>query len=157
MPWDKMFGTFRDKLKESGTLYKGGSEEKADEKTAMIHDSKASLKGLPEPGFAIYMTINCFFWILLWFGVSKQHGVDQWSPHYLAFWISFGPLIVAQVMANLSEKSKRSILYPFHKEGWFEMSLHLLISTLVCVGPVYVMVHMLLSEPGNSFYYWIRT
>ena len=27
-PYDKIFGTFRDKLKESGTSYKGGSEEK---------------------------------------------------------------------------------------------------------------------------------
>ena len=29
-PLDKMFGTFRDKLKESGTSYRGGSEEKVD-------------------------------------------------------------------------------------------------------------------------------
>ena len=27
-PYDKIFGTFRDKLKESGTTYQGGSEEK---------------------------------------------------------------------------------------------------------------------------------
>ena len=42
-PMDKMFGTFRDKLKESGTSYKGGSEEKVDTKTTSIHDRKASL------------------------------------------------------------------------------------------------------------------
>ena len=40
---DKIFGTFRDKLKESGTSYKGGSEEKVDTKTTSIHDRKASL------------------------------------------------------------------------------------------------------------------
>ena len=39
-PLDKIFGTFRDKLKEAGTSYKGGSEEKVDEKTVAIHDSK---------------------------------------------------------------------------------------------------------------------
>ena len=39
-PLDKMFGTFRDKLKESGTSYRGGSEEKVDAKTVAIHDSK---------------------------------------------------------------------------------------------------------------------
>ena len=44
-PFDKMFGTFRDKLKEKGTSYRGGSEEKVDEKTAAIHDAKASLAG----------------------------------------------------------------------------------------------------------------
>ena len=31
-PYDKIFGTFRDKLKESGTTYQGGSEEKANQK-----------------------------------------------------------------------------------------------------------------------------
>ena len=40
---DKIFGTFRDKLKESGTSYKGGSEEKVVTKTTSIHDRKASL------------------------------------------------------------------------------------------------------------------
>ena len=39
-PFDKWFGTFRDKLKEHGTSYKGGSEEKVDEKSASVHDSK---------------------------------------------------------------------------------------------------------------------
>ena len=29
-PFDKMFGTFRDKLAEDGTSYRGGSEEKVD-------------------------------------------------------------------------------------------------------------------------------
>ena len=42
-PMDKIFGTFRDKLKDSGTSYKGGSEEKTDVKSAAIHDRKASL------------------------------------------------------------------------------------------------------------------
>ena len=44
-PFDKMFGTFRDKLKEKGTSYRGGSEEKVDDKTAAIHDAKATLAG----------------------------------------------------------------------------------------------------------------
>ena len=103
------------------------------------------------------MLLNFTIWTLLWFSVQKQYGLDQWSPHYLAFLTSFGPLIIAQIMANITETSnKRSILYPFHKEGWKEMSFHLLISSLVCIGPVYAMVHMTLSDPGNTFYFWIR-
>ena len=31
-----MFGTFRDKLKETGTSYKGGSEEKVDAKELLF-------------------------------------------------------------------------------------------------------------------------
>ena len=44
------------------------------------------------------------------------------NVHLLSFLVSFGPLILAQVMANLTDKSKRSIFYPFHKDGWKTMS-----------------------------------
>jgi len=155
-PFDKMFGTFRDKLKETGTSYKGGSEEKVDEKTAAIHDAKASLAGLPDFGFAIYISLNCAIWALLWCAITNQHGVQEWNPHYLAFLASAGPTVIAQIMANLTESSKRSIFYPFHKDGWKTISGHVLISTFACIGPVYVMVHMLLSNPGDSFYFWLR-
>ena len=44
-----MFGTFRDKLKETGpSTYRGGSEEKVDTKTASAHDAKASLTTPPD-------------------------------------------------------------------------------------------------------------
>ena len=155
-PLDKMFGTFRDKLKESGTSYRGGSEEKVDAKTVEIHDSKASLTSLPDPGFALYISLNCAIWSLLWFAVQKQYGIHEWNPHYLAFLTSFGPVVIAQLMTNLTEGAKRSIFYPFHKDGWKAMSMHVAISSLLCIGPVYVMVHMLLSNPGDAFYFWIR-
>ena len=155
-PFDKIFGTFRDKLKETGTSYRGGSEEKVDAKSAAIHDSKASLAGLPDPGFFIYITLNCGIWALLFMAVQKKFDLDEINPHYLAFLASFGPVILAQIMANLTESAKRSIFYPFHKDGWKTLSAHLIISFLVCVGPVYVMVHMLLSNPGDAFYYWLR-
>ena len=150
-----MFGTFRDKLKETGTSYKGGSEEKVDAKTAQIHDSKASLIGIPDAGFATYIGLNCAIWSLLYLAVYDK--TLDFDPHYLAFLVSFGPLIIAQVMANLTEKSKRSIFYPFHKDGWKTMSSHLIISGLVCIGPVYILAHMLLANPGQSFYFWLRT
>lgn len=88
MPWDKMFGTFRDKLKEKGTLYRGGSEDQVDEKTAALHDVKASLNTAPDPGFVIYIGLNCFIWAILWYAVQGQYGLDQWNPHYLAFLVS---------------------------------------------------------------------
>ena len=95
---------------------------------------------------------------------------------------------MAQVMDNLTDKSKRSIIYPFHREGWKTMSGHLVISWLVfkyfdflthnvklrwiqttflynlygwfllqvTILPVYVTIHMLLAEPGQSLYFWLR-
>ena len=138
-------------MKETGT-YRGGSEEKVDEKSAAIHDSKASLLGLPEAGFATYMALNCGLWTLLYLAVHDK----AYDPHFLAFLVGFGPLIIAQVMANLTERSKRSIFYPFHRDGWKTMSSHLIISSLVCIGPVYILVHMLLANPSQSFYFWLR-
>ena len=38
---------------------------------------------------------------------------------------------MVQVMDNLTDKSKRSMIYPFHKEGWKTMSGHLIISWMV--------------------------
>ena len=56
-PMDKIFGTFRDKLKENGTTYKGGADEKIDSKSVAIHDRKASLTS-KVLGF-YYFTKNC--------------------------------------------------------------------------------------------------
>ena len=129
-----MFGTFRDKLKETGpSTYRGGSEEKVDTKTAAAHDAKASLTTPPEAGFVFYMAINCTIWAILWLAVRQQYGLHLLNPHYLALLVSAGPVVLAQVftltritftisvlkvMANLTENTKRSMFYPFHKDGW---------------------------------------
>ena len=114
-----MFGTFRDKLKETGTSYKGGSEEKVDAKTVAIHDSKSSLAGLPDLGFVIYISLNCLAWLLLWLKLTDSPllELDMISPALMAFIVGAGPVILAQTMANLTDKTKRSMFYPFHKVG----------------------------------------
>merc|ERR1711973_712258 len=156
-PFDKMFGTFRDKLKETGpSTYRGGSEEKVDTKTASAHDAKASLTTPPDAGFVIYMGVNCAIWAILWLAVRQEYQLHTINPHYLALLVSAGPVVLAQVMANLTENTKRSMFYPFHKDGWKVISGHVIISSLVCIGPVYAMVHMLLSQPGQSIYFWLR-
>ena len=110
-----MFGTFRDKLKESGTSYRGGSEEKVDAKTVAIHDSKSSLAGAPDLGFVLYLGLNCLAWTLLWLRLTDS-SLDWLSPSSLALTISAGPLVLAQVMANMTNTtSKRSVFYPFHQ------------------------------------------
>merc|ERR1712150_115862 len=111
----------------------------------------------PDLDFTIYIALNCCIWTLLWFAIQKQYGIHKWNPHYLAFLVSMGPIFIAQLMANLTENSKRrSIFYPFHKDGWKTISLHLIFAFLVCIGPIYIMIHTLLSNPGESFYFWIR-
>jgi len=153
-PLDKIFGTFRDKLKEAGTSYKGGSEEKVDEKTVAIHDSKASLAGLPDFGFVLYIGLNCLVWLVV-VRAAMRGGDDDLGlgPVGLALLTSLGPVLLAQVMANLTEGTKRSILYPFHKDGWAAVSGHLTISSILCILPVYTMVHTVLAAPGQSLYH----
>ena len=76
----------------------------------------------------------------------------------MATLVSLGPLALAQLMANITErrKSRRSIFYPFHKDGYKVLSMHLGFAALTVVAPVYIMVHMVLSNPGDSFYFWLR-
>ena len=73
-----------------------------DKRSASAHDAKASLLSLPDPGFSIYMLLNLSIWVGLWFAVTKQHGLDNLTPHHFAFLVSVGPLILAQVNDNLS-------------------------------------------------------
>jgi sterol desaturase/sphingolipid hydroxylase (fatty acid hydroxylase superfamily) len=160
-PLDKIFGTFRDKLQDRGTSYRGGAVDTIGKTAAKIHDSKSTLYGWPELGSSIYMALNCIIWTVLWFAFRKKYGMDliggeSWNPHAMALLASVGPIVVAQIMANLTERTTRSILYPFHKDSWSTMNFHLLLSSLQTVVPVYIMVHMLLSPPGHAFYFWVR-
>lgn len=101
-PFDKMFGTFRDKLKETGpSTYRGGSEEKVDTKTASAHDAKASLTTPPDAGFVIYMGVNCAIWAILWLAVRQEYQLHTINPHYLALLVSAGPVVLAQVGLNI--------------------------------------------------------
>ena len=75
----------------------------------------------------------------------------------LSLLVSAGPIVIAQIMANLTDKTRRSVFYPFHKDGWSNLSSHLVISTVACVVPVYIFVHMLLSPPEQSAYFHIWT
>jgi len=74
----------------------------------------------------------------------------------MAMTLSAGPVILAQTMANITDKNKsRSIFYPFHKDGWKAISGHLIISAVACVLPVFILVHMALSDPGQSAYFFL--
>ena len=103
-------------MKETGTSYRGGSEEKVDARTAAVLDSKSSLAGPPDLGFILYLGLNCLAWALLWLRLTDSRLEDWLSPACLAFTISAGPVLLAQAMASLTNTaSRRSVFYPFHK------------------------------------------
>ncbi len=160
MPMDKMFGTFRDKLKEKGTTYNGGSEEKVDEKSVRLHDTKANFsKTLPEVGFVIYMGLNMLLWGILYCAFKQIPILDGGTkridcPTTMALLISVGPIAIAQAMTMLTEASRRPrpVLYPFHKDKVIHTMFHLSVSILACVVPVFLLVHTMLSSPGEAFF-----
>ena len=41
------------------------------------------------------------------------------------------------------------------QDGWRVMSSHLVISALVTLLPVYILVHMVLAQPGEAAYFYI--
>ena len=77
------------------------------------------------------------------------------TPWMMAALLSVGPLVLAQLMANITDKTRRSMIYPFHRDGWGTLSGHLGISVLACVLPVYALVHMALSQPGEAAYFYL--
>ena len=145
-PYDKYFGTFRDKLTLTSSTYKGGAEDMIDDKVAAINDAKATIYGLPDIDTVIYNTLNLLVWFTIFLAVRQEYNIHTWSPHILAFVASFGPVVLAQVM----DRSKRSLFYPFHKETYQRLSFHILVSTTVCIVPVYILVHSLLAAPGKG-------
>ena len=56
-------------------------------------------------------------WALLWLKLTDYPMADlqQLSPVLMAFIIGAGPVLLAQTMANITDTTKRSIFYPFHK------------------------------------------
>ena len=91
------------------------SKHQVDEKSARVHDTKASLLGLPDVSFVIYLSLNCIVWVLIWQEASsgKQPNLN---PHLLAFLASVGPVGLAQLMVWIQDP-RRPILYPFQRQA----------------------------------------
>ena len=89
---------------------------------------------------------------MFWLQLS---GSSPLSPGMMAALLSAGPVMLAQMMANMTDKTRRSVLYPFHRDGWGTLSGHLVISVLTCVLPVYILAHMALSQPGEAAYFYV--
>eukprot|EP01116_Phalansterium_solitarium_P023963 TRINITY_DN863_c0_g2_i2.p1 TRINITY_DN863_c0_g2~~TRINITY_DN863_c0_g2_i2.p1 ORF type:complete len:484 (-),score=157.39 TRINITY_DN863_c0_g2_i2:438-1889(-) len=164
IPWDKLFGTYRDRLNppSSGaapsSTYRGASEEATDVKSAAIADTKASLLGLPDMESAVFMAASAAifavfaaavlgypshaFWRVSYAGVS--------AAHWVALLVSAGPVLVGVAIMTLADRRgavatlsewRKAYLYPFHREALFgAFGLHLVMGVVLCVVPTYVFV-----------------
>uniref|UniRef100_A0A7S1RL96 Fatty acid hydroxylase domain-containing protein n=1 Tax=Alexandrium catenella TaxID=2925 RepID=A0A7S1RL96_ALECA len=168
VPYDLWFGTFRDSLDVKSQTYRGEHVESKDVKldlaSAAQADAKATLAGVPRWDEAAYNLLSYVICPLLVASsvLSLVREVPHWllaDPHALAFIMSVGPLVIGAVLLALSSRRpfatpRITFLYPFHKEKWLgAFGLNVVISLSVTVLPVYHLVHMLVSEPGNGIYY----
>ena len=85
-----------------------------DEKSARVHDTKASLVGLPDASFVIYLGLNCIVWALVWNGAATKQ--PFLNPHVLAVLASVGPVGLAQLMVS-AQDAPRPTLYPFQRQA----------------------------------------
>ena len=101
------------------------------------------------------LTLDMFSLLRYIFWLQVSGASSLLPPGLMAVLLSAGPLALAQLMANITDKTRRSFLYPFHREGWGTLSGHLLISVVTCVLPVHILVHMALSQPGEATYFYL--
>jgi len=81
------------------------------------------------------------------------------NPYAVALAMGTGPAIVGIILLAATSRQPfanpaLTFLYPFHKEKWLgAFGLNVLMSLSVTVLPVYHMVHMFVSEPGQGVYF----
>mmetsp|Transcript_136442 Transcript_136442/g.423947 ORF Transcript_136442/g.423947 Transcript_136442/m.423947 type:complete len:80 (-) Transcript_136442:128-367(-) len=73
--------------------------------------------------------------------------------------MAVGPLLVGAALLAVTSRRpfgspRLTFLYPFHKERWLgAFGLNVAVSLSVTVLPVYHLVHMVASKPGDGIYY----
>ena len=77
------------------------------------------------------------------------------TPGMMAVTLSAGPVILAQTMANFTDKTKRSIFYPFHKVGDKQRDSEMVIFNLAFIyqrmaGKLLVVTCLSLPWPVSS-------
>ncbi|CAK0857045.1 unnamed protein product [Prorocentrum cordatum] len=173
VPFDKWFGTFRDSLDlQSSSSYAGAHVEssgtKMDATAAALVDEKATLIGMPDLDQLVFNVVTCLTLPVLAFSaagfgpVSKQSLGILGNPSVIAFLMAGGPAVVGIMMLAVSTarpfaRPAFTFLYPFHKEKWLgAFGINVLVSLSVTVVPVYHMVHMFVSEPGQAVFFQLR-
>lgn len=173
-PFDIWFGTYREKLDTKSGTYKGEHVEskdvKLDASAAASADARATLLGLPETDQAIYNLICCIcFPVLVVLAICGDPVIRSLHiPHFmdnaqlLAFAVACGPPLVGATLLAFGTRNgfknpKLTFLYPFHKEKLLgSFGFNTSIGIAVTVVPVYHLIQMLLSPPGEGIFFTVR-
>lgn len=156
IPFDYIFGTFRDKMNIDGSSYKGDADIVTDD-AAKILDSKANIFSRPSKETLIYYILVIPLYILVVQKVLIINPVFIENASLIAFLASMGPILIGILISFFSSNKKdlrRLLFYPFHKESFFgSFGINILLSILVTVIPTFHTIQMLCSEPGEGIYF----
>ena len=107
----------RSKVSQKSPKSRSKVSQKSPKSRSKVHDAKASLLGLPDASFVVYLALNGIVWLVIWqsaTGNSPPHHLL--NPHLLAFLASAGPVVLAQLMVWTLDPH-RPILYPFQRQA----------------------------------------
>mmetsp|Transcript_40049 Transcript_40049/g.58519 ORF Transcript_40049/g.58519 Transcript_40049/m.58519 type:complete len:497 (-) Transcript_40049:293-1783(-) len=165
---DCIFGTFRDKLsdKSDTTTYQGDADGVGDV-TARKLDGKASLLGLPDWDQFVYNLLFCVMtpaiYVMALIGPSSSSSAAPFNnPSGVAFLVVIAPIIGGILLGLVKswvkrkkrrESLKRLLSYPFHKDAFSNLGMHIVIGVMIGVLPAYHLFHMSLSEVGKGAYF----
>jgi len=154
IPFDYIFGTFRDKIILGESSYRGHADI-VTEDDAKVLDVKANLFGLPSKESIIYYSLVIPLYYFLVNEITSKPDKAK-NITVIAFLGSTGPILIGVLISILSSKKdlRRALLYPFHKEkilGAF--GINLLFSLLFTVIPIFHTIQMASSNPGEGIYF----
>jgi len=152
IPTDYWFGTYRDKLGVS-TTYKGASEEKivlSEKKKEGSQKKGLSISdAIPTVQFFQYALFSTIFFVILGWSLANEQMFDKRGASLMAAFIAVGPMVAATILWYYSG-DRFPFLWPFHKEPIGTLLFHVIVSTILCVIPVY---HLMFSALGPTSTY----
>ena len=161
-PFDRWFGTFRDRLEPPAAKAAGGGGGPA------VTDAKATVLGAPDRSFCVYALLAvCAPLAALRAALSDASafavpGVSGATA--VALLCSVGPVAVGALLLTLADARKAlaqpraTLASPFHKERLLgALGMHVGVGAAMTVLPVYHLVRMSLAPPGEAAYCSVHT
>jgi hypothetical protein len=105
IPFDYMFGTFRDKMALNESSYKGHADI-ITEDDARVLDVKADLFGIPSGESLVYYGLLIPLYYLLIKKATNMSSTAK-NPTVIAFLGSTGPVLIGILISILSSKKKK--------------------------------------------------
>jgi len=166
VPYDKWFGTYSDVFTPAAAKSEQEQEQqqqkqpqnKSAKKSYVPSGGLSLTDAIPTTQNVIYFMITCFiFAFTAWACVNERmffaDGRVTMMARAVALLTAVGPLVSACLLWYFSKDSLQ-FFWPFHKENNLVFAGHTLVSTLMCIVPVYQMVLCTLSSTPVDYTLW---